>query len=243
MSVRKVSVPALYDGRGAFLDSSLVNISINSQVAGVVPKPTAPGIPGAASTVSMTDTLQVNDPQAGTYYLNMTREEYTATLRADSASGDVVSLVNHSDEVESTGAGSNELYSDVIVANQLANNGERLDFVYAGNFAATAATKAMNLFFADHSIYLAPALGIADTSWVVRGSIIRLSETEVKYFATISSTTGNSTPKAYANNLTGIDLSAENILAIAADVSVGGAAGDAVATVGTISWVSAAPES
>jgi len=135
------------------------------------------------------------------------------------------------------------LYTDTIVASQLANNGEKLEIEYGGNFVSSGtATREIQVFFAGTSIFDTGTLTVSlAASWTCFVTLIRVSATVVRYM--ISLTTEGAALAAYTSvgELTGLILSNTNILKITGQAAgVGAAANDIVAKLGTIEWFPAA---
>ena len=87
---RYLTVPVLWNENGSFQNSSLVSIDIQSRLVGTAIKPTMV-YPPAVPPPSTTTTLQVEDPNHGTLYLNMPLQSYQDAIRA--ASGSAAPLV------------------------------------------------------------------------------------------------------------------------------------------------------
>lgn len=88
-SIKKVSVPVIWDSNGNFQGGAFFSVSVNSIVNGIVSKPTAPQIPGFPTTISYVDTLEVKDPTLGSLYLDMTLEEYNDAVGATNGGGGI----------------------------------------------------------------------------------------------------------------------------------------------------------
>lgn len=79
MSTR-VSVPALWDATGNFLNGALVGVAADAYVVGIVPKPSALSVPGYAAADNV-DTLLVKDVVMGDLYLDMTLDEWRSAIQ------------------------------------------------------------------------------------------------------------------------------------------------------------------
>lgn len=79
-----ISVPVLWNSENSYQANSLVNIQVTSTFVQIVPKPIKPYRPGTAP--DLINTLQVNDPNFGALYLNMSYEAYQAAIIAASGS-------------------------------------------------------------------------------------------------------------------------------------------------------------
>lgn len=65
-----VSVPALWDGNGTFLNNALVGVQADAIVVGTTQKATSPADPTSVNT------LQVKDRRYGTLYLSITLSQW-----------------------------------------------------------------------------------------------------------------------------------------------------------------------
>jgi len=79
-SARRITVPALYDAIGTFLNNAIVELRIDSYVVGMVPKPSGPVIPGVQQEIDYTTCLVVKDPTLGVYYLTITEDEWNEAV-------------------------------------------------------------------------------------------------------------------------------------------------------------------
>ena len=144
----------------------------------------------------------------------------------------------------SVGGAEADIYSSTTATNTLSTNGNSLTASYGGNFV-TVGTELTQLkvYFGGTAIWdstaLAPATGT--TSWRVGVEIIRVSATVVRY--TVSLNTSGAAGYVYCTSgeLTGLTLSATNVLKITGVSSgVGSGAGDIVGKMGSVSWLPAA---
>jgi len=72
----KISVPVLWNAAGAFLNGSLMGVSVQAQIIGVSPQPSSITVPGSTTPITYVDTLAVKDEDLGVLYLDMTLEEW-----------------------------------------------------------------------------------------------------------------------------------------------------------------------
>lgn len=138
-----------------------------------------------------------------------------------------------------SGASETDLYTDTMPANVLHTNGDQLTFEYAGVLVSSvSATRELKVYFAGSSIFDTGALTFSlSSAWVIYGTLIRVSATVVRY--SISFTTEGTTLAAYTavGELTGLTLTAGNILKITGtSAGVGAMTNDIVAKLGNIFW-------
>lgn len=81
---RFLTLPVLWNLDGTFQNNSLVNIDIESRYVATVQKPAKPFPP--ATGPALIPTLQVEDPNLGTLYLNVPYSVYQAAIIAASGS-------------------------------------------------------------------------------------------------------------------------------------------------------------
>lgn len=135
------------------------------------------------------------------------------------------------------------LYSSTITPNTLELNGDKIAAEYSGTVLVHAtATRQIRAYFAGTAIFDTGALTIGATStWNLRVRLIRISASVVRYSASLI--TGGVTTQAYnsSGELTGLDLSASNILKVTGQAAgVGAATNDIVAKIGLVEWKPAA---
>lgn len=80
---RFISVPVLWNNENSFQNNSLVSIDIASPYVATVMKPSKPYPPAQRPT--LIPTLQINEPNFNTLYLNMPFAAYQAAIIAASA--------------------------------------------------------------------------------------------------------------------------------------------------------------
>jgi hypothetical protein len=76
----RVSAPVLWNANNDFLNGSLVGVSVDAYVVGVVSKPSGLGIPGYAQPDSV-DTLLVKDKALGDLYLLLSLAEWRTLIQ------------------------------------------------------------------------------------------------------------------------------------------------------------------
>lgn len=137
-----------------------------------------------------------------------------------------------------------DIYSDTLVASQLAANGDKIVAVYAGNFV-TLGTELTHLkqYFDGQVIWdstgIAPATGT--TSWRVNVEIIRVSATVIRYSVSLNTTGASGYVYCTVGELTGRTLSNTNIVKLTgASSGVGSGSGDIIGKLSTLEFVPAA---
>lgn len=132
-----------------------------------------------------------------------------------------------------------DLYSDSVDANVLAANGDKLHFDYGLSLAGHAtATRKLKVYFGGTAIFDSTAQVTASASAAsVRGTLIRDSSTSIRYRIDPNVPGMVTPPKPAVGSLTGLTLSAANVLKITgAAAATGAAGGDITAKIGTVSW-------
>lgn len=157
--------------------------------------------------------------------------------------GNTGALFDHYATVGNTGTNETDLYSDTIAASTLANNGDKLEAEYGGSFVSSGtATREIKIYFGGTTIFDTGTLTLSlSAAWTGYVTIIRVSATVVRYM--ISFTTEGAALAAYTNvgELTGLTLSATNILKITGQAAgAGSASNDITAKLGSVLFITAA---
>lgn len=152
-------------------------------------------------------------------------------------------LFDHYTNAGNVTTGETTLYTDTVVGDTLANNGDKLEAEYGGVFVSSGtATREIKVYFGGTVIFDTGALTLSlSSAWTGYVSIIRVSNTVVRYM--ISFTTEGAALAAYTSvgELTGLNLSNDNIMKITGQAAGAGAAtNDIVAKLGSILLVLAA---
>lgn len=151
-------------------------------------------------------------------------------------------LFDHYTDVGNVTTGETDLYSDTLTAGLLANNGEKVRAEYGGLFVSSGtATREIKVYFAGSVIFDSGALTLSlSSAWTIYLTIIRVSATVVRYL--VSMATEGAALGAYTavGELTGLTLSATNVLKITGQAAgVGAATNDIVAKLGDVEWLPA----
>lgn len=136
-----------------------------------------------------------------------------------------------------------DLYSDTILANTFAADGDKISADYGGIFVSSAtATRQIRVYFAGTLILDSGALSISvSASWSVSLLLIRVSATVVRYTVTLQTSGASLAVYNAVGELTALTLSNSNILKITGQAGgVGAATNDIVAKMGSVGWLSAA---
>lgn len=137
--------------------------------------------------------------------------------------------------------GADTLYSYTVAASFLPANGSKVRFTYAGYFAATATSHIVGVSVAGTTIAQMSNGTTSGGTWRIEGTIIRVSNTVVRYVANLFfDNTGVTTNLAFnsVGELTGLDI-ATNGLPMA--LAVGSPNTNVTATMGSLTYVVAAP--
>lgn len=157
--------------------------------------------------------------------------------------GKTGALFDHYATVGNTGTNETTLYSDTTAASTLATNGDKLEAEYGGSFVSSGtATREIKIYFGGTVIFDTGTLTLSlSAAWTGYVTIIRVSSTVVRYM--ISFTTEGAALAAYTSvgEVTGLTLSATNILKITGQAAGAGAASnDITAKLGSVLFVTAA---
>lgn len=158
---------------------------------------------------------------------------------SSTAGGQIRCLFDHYNTVGNVGSAETDLYSDTIVGDTLAANGDKLQVIYAGN-CTNPTSKQLRVYFGGSVIYIPGLFDNSTLSWVLEGVLIRVSATVIRYtFNCINTTLSVVDPFVITGELTGLTLSSSNILKITGEVSGPDIANnDITAAMGSISWIS-----
>lgn len=148
-------------------------------------------------------------------------------------------LFGHHADQGNTTTSETDLYSDTIPAGQLAINEETLEAQYAGVFVSSGtATRQIRVYFGGTAIFDSGTLTLSlSAAWVVYVTVIRVSASVIRYAVTM--TTEGAALAAYtaAGEVTGLTLSATNVMKITGQAAgIGAATSDIVAKLGTVEW-------
>lgn len=240
----KVSVPVLWNANNDFLNSTLMGVSADAYVVGVVPKPSGIGIPGYAPPDAV-DTLLVKDKSLGDLYLYLSLEEWRDAISGAQGASLYVTLFDHSENAGNVGTTETDLYSDTIQGNTLGADGDKLEIVYGGLFVASAAAKIINVYFGGtdigNLIFTCSSTLVVSTNnyWDLKITLMRVSESSIRFTGSLIVNRASGLISTYTGEITGLDLTSENLLKITAqETGVGSATNEIVATIGTVAWVS-----
>lgn len=146
-------------------------------------------------------------------------------------------LFNHYADVGNVGTGEDDLYSDTLLANTYATNGDAISAHYAGIFVSSAtATRRLKAYLGGTLIYDSTALSLStSTDWDMKILAIRDSSSSIRCTVTVNTTTASSAPYCTYTRVTGLTLSSTQIIKITGEAAgVGAATDDIVAKLGII---------
>lgn len=126
-------------------------------------------------------------------------------------------IFDHFADVSNVTTGETDLYTDTLIANTFAINGDKVSGQYAGTFTgAVSSTQQLRAYFGGTLIFDSGALsiGVATDSWDLKIICVRESSSIVRCSATL--TTNFATLSSYATytKVTGLTLSGTNILKV-----------------------------
>lgn len=154
-----------------------------------------------------------------------------------------IPLFDHFADVGNITTGETDLYSDTVAASQLGVNGDKLRASYSGTIVAHAtATRDIRIYFGGTKIFDSGGnVNSTGGSWDFSILVVRESSTVVRCL--VQGRVQSPIVTSYSNytRITGLTLSATNILKITGQAGASGAASnDIVASAGFVEWVSAA---
>lgn len=109
------------------------------------------------------------------------------------------------------GSGEDDLHSLTIAANVLANDGDSLDFISSGTFAANGNNKRVKTYFGGTVVQDTGTVAFNNLSWCLRTTITRLTSTTANV-ATLFSVTDNAHSWGYSVTVTSLDFTNTIIL-------------------------------
>lgn len=140
---------------------------------------------------------------------------------------------DHFAVVSNVGTGEDDLYSDTLIANQLATNGDKIQAYYAGYLIASAtATRRLRIYFGGTLIYDSTAITVSSTvDYSLSVNIIRVDGTGVRCSVTLNTSIATAAPYCTVSVLGGMTLSNTQVLKITGEAAGVGAASDQVTVV------------
>lgn len=155
---------------------------------------------------------------------------------------DPKSLFDQYGDVANSGTSETDLYSNSIPANTLSQNGDKLIAKYGIYLPqGSSATRTLRVYFGGSAIFGSGAMAYISAGWAtLEVEIIRVSSTAVRYSCTSLNTGFGSVPVVGGAELTGLTLSAANVLKITGQAGGGGASSDIIAKYGFGTKISAA---
>lgn len=162
-----------------------------------------------------------------------------ATGPTGSTGSSAGALFTHQADASNSGTSETDLYSDSIAGGQLASNGNQISAVYAGVYAGSAtASAAIKLYFGGTALLTTGALAVVSaSSWTINASIVRVSTSVVRYTVALSSPALSTQVYEAVGELTGLDLTAAQVIKITGQMSGTGAASNQItAKLGVINF-------
>lgn len=163
-------------------------------------------------------------------------EQFDISIPALGGSGSVVSLFDFYDDQTTAGTSEESLYDGLVLAGQLAANGDKIEAFFGGDLAANANVKQIDCYIGGTLVG-----GIATTQsgkpWLFDIEIIRVSNSVLR--VSLDMMASNSPLAGYAE-VTGLDLANDDIT-IELRATTGSSAGDVTARMGNAVYFPAAP--
>lgn len=152
-------------------------------------------------------------------------------------------LFDHYADVNNSGTSETDLYTDTLVAGQLANNGEKIEVIYAGIFTgAVSASQRLKVYFGGTAIFDSGALsiGVATDSWDLKVSVIRVSASVVRCSAALITNFATLSAFATYTEVTGLTLANTQIVKVTGTAAgVAGASNQITSKLGSVKWYAA----
>jgi len=155
----------------------------------------------------------------------------------------ILPLFDHYTSIGTVGSTETDLYSDTIVGSTLAADGDKLSINYAGISTGSAFLKTIKVYFGGTACFTAQDLVDPSTKdWRLELTIIRVSSSVIRCYGNLNSTDNIDMVHTDYTEITGLDLSANNILKITGQVPDPGPPtptdDELIATMGTVTWIS-----
>lgn len=154
-------------------------------------------------------------------------------------SGSVIPLFDHFVSVGNVNTSETDLYSDDIAANTLVDNGDKLEFMYAGILDGALVNKSISIYFGGDLLFALPNQTLENMEWQISGTIIKSSPSEYKYtieYHSNDSSGLSGTSAGTTSSGSGINFAEENILKLTG-ISAG-SSDEVVAKLGFVKFVS-----
>lgn len=130
----------------------------------------------------------------------------------DASQSGMTVLYNNFSSVSNSGSTETDLFSYTLPAGTLSTNGETVEGIVAGTFAATANNKTLRVKLGATTVFTSGSLAITSaTDWSLSYVLIRVSDTSQKFIGTLS--LSNSTTQSFTDYSTAAEtLSVSNII-------------------------------
>lgn len=155
-----------------------------------------------------------------------------------------IALFDHYVDANNVTTNETDLYTDTLTAGKLAANGDKIFARYQGIFTgAAASTQDLRAYFGGTSIYDSGALsiGAATDHWTMEVMLIRVSASVVRASVNVSTDFATLFPYSNYTQVTGLTLSATQILKITGQAGGAGALSNQItANLGAVSYQPAA---
>lgn len=118
-----------------------------------------------------------------------------------------------------------DLYTDSVLANTLASNGDSIEAIYDGIYFGSTSSKQIQLYFDGVVVYDSTALAVATSvkGWRIHAHLVRVSATVVRV-GVVHTGQGFATQRVGYTEATGLTLTNANTLKITGTASAAGAA-------------------
>jgi hypothetical protein len=194
----------------------------------------------SGAPLKLTSGTRLTTPEAGVIEYNGNHYLTNAAIRFGAGG----SIFDHiADNTGDVSSGETTLYTDTLAASTFNANGDKVESEYGGLFVSSAtATRQVRVYLAGTSILDTGTLTLTlSSAWTCYVTLIRVSSSVIRYM--ISFTTEGAALAAYTavGELTGLTLSATNILKITGQsAGTGSATGDIVGKMGLVEYSPAA---
>jgi hypothetical protein len=153
-------------------------------------------------------------------------------------------LFDHFADAGNTTTTETDLYSDTLLANTFATNGDKVTAMYGGIFVSSGtATREIRVYFGETVIFDTGALSISAgaDAWTINVVVIRDSSSSVRCSVYANLTGAALNAFCAYTSVSGLTLTNTQVLKITGQAAgVGAATNDIVAKLGTVEWKPAA---
>jgi len=151
----------------------------------------------------------------------------------------LIPLFNSYATVGNVTTGETFLVANTISSTYIANDGDKIEFEYAGSFVSSGtATRKLKVYYSGVEIYNSGDLSVAtNASWVIRGTLIRSTSSTVRYAITMLTEIAALSPPSVGE----LSLTASRVLRMSGQAAgVGAATNDILLKLSQVNYIKTA---